>query len=161
MSHQDFKNIAYVACFRYFIRVFVLVFVIVFVFVFVFSYDFWIAIFISFQNMYGYTCLWRLWAVLLIIFKVMTHIHTHTISTYRLGYWMGRVKSQTSRFLFDRLTCITSERLSPAQVSEMWSGAKFMGGLLEKSIESFQHFCCFNISWTYIFTSISVQNIVV
>ena len=41
VSHQDFKNIAYVGFFRYFVCVFVfvVVFVIVFVFVFVFSYD--------------------------------------------------------------------------------------------------------------------------
>ena len=62
--------------------VFVVVFVIVFVFVFVFSDDFWIAFIISFQNMYGYRGLWSLRAVLLIIFEVMTHIHTHSISTF-------------------------------------------------------------------------------
>ena len=39
-SQQDFKNVAYVGCIRYFVCVFVIVFVIVFVFVFVSSYDF-------------------------------------------------------------------------------------------------------------------------
>ena len=45
VSHQDFKNIAYVGFFRHFVCVFVfvVVFAIVFVFVFVSSYDFWIA----------------------------------------------------------------------------------------------------------------------
>ena len=56
VSHQDFKNVAYVGFFRHFlcVFVFVVVFVIVFVFVFVFSDDFCIAFIISFQNMYGY-----------------------------------------------------------------------------------------------------------
>ena len=42
LRHQDFQNIAYVGCFRYFVCVFVVfvIFVIVFVFVFVFSYGF-------------------------------------------------------------------------------------------------------------------------
>ena len=40
VSHQDFKNIAYVGFSRHFVCVFVVVFVIVFVFVFVSSYDF-------------------------------------------------------------------------------------------------------------------------
>ena len=46
---QDFKNIAYVGRFRYFVCVFVVIFVLVFVF----SYDFWNATFISFQNMFS------------------------------------------------------------------------------------------------------------
>ena len=58
--------------------VFVVVFVIVFVSVFVSSYDFWIAFNISFQNMCGYRGLWNLWAEIMIIFKVMTDIHTYT-----------------------------------------------------------------------------------
>ena len=56
VSHQDFKNIAYVGFFRHFVCVFVfvVVFVIVFVLVFVPSYDFLIVFIISFQNSYGY-----------------------------------------------------------------------------------------------------------
>ena len=78
VSHQDFKNIAYVGFFRHFVCVFVfvVVFVIVFVFVFVSSYDFWIAFIISFQNMYGYRGLWGLRADIMITFQVMTDTHT-------------------------------------------------------------------------------------
>ena len=72
VSHQEFKNIAYVGCFRYFVVVFI----------FVFSYDFWIAFVMSFQNMYGYMGLWSLWAALLIIFELMTH-YTHIHTTYK------------------------------------------------------------------------------
>ena len=80
VSHQDFKNVAYVGFFRHFlcVFVFVVVFVIVFVFVFVSSYDFWIAFIISFQNMYGYRGLWGLRADIMIIFEVMTDTKTHT-----------------------------------------------------------------------------------
>ena len=80
VSHQDFKNIAYVGCCRNFVYVFVfdVVFVIVFVFVFVSSYDFWIAFIISFQNMYGYRGLWSLRAEKMVIFEVMTDTHTHS-----------------------------------------------------------------------------------
>ena len=87
VSHQDFKNVAYVGFFRHFlcVFVFVVVFVIVFVFVFVSSYYFWIAFIISFQNMYGYRGLWSLRAEIMIIFEVMTDGHTHSNSTYRLG----------------------------------------------------------------------------
>ena len=101
VSHQDFRNIACVGFFRKFVCVFffVVVFVIVFVFVFVSSYDFWIAFIISFQNMYGYRGLWSLRAVLFIIFEVMTYIHTHihtySISTYRVKKafsYKGRMK---------------------------------------------------------------------
>ena len=100
VSHQDFKNVAYVGFFRHFLCVFVfiIVFVIVFVFVFVSSYYFWIAFIISFQNMYGYRGLWSLRAEIMVIFEVMTDTHTHTHtdskSTYRLGPSgrMGRVK---------------------------------------------------------------------
>ena len=44
--------------------------------------------------MYGYRGLWSLRAVILIIFEVITDIHTYSISTYRLGPSgrMGRVK---------------------------------------------------------------------
>ena len=94
VSHQDFKNIAYVGFFRHFVCVFVIVFVFViaFVFVFVSSYDFWIAIIISFQNMYGYRGLWSL--------ELMTEGHTHSNSTYRLGPSgkMGRVKMTTNDY---------------------------------------------------------------
>ena len=64
--------------FRHFVCVFVfvVVFVIVFVFVFVSSYDFWIAFIICFQNMYGYRGLWSLREEIMIIFEVMTYIHT-------------------------------------------------------------------------------------
>ena len=74
MSHQDFKNLANLGCFRHFVCVFV--FFIFFVFVFVSSYDFWIAFIISFQNMYGYRGLWGLQAEIMIIFEVMTDTHT-------------------------------------------------------------------------------------
>ena len=92
--------------------VFVVVFVIVFVFVFVSSYDFWIAFIISFQNMYGYRGLWSLRAVKLIIFEVITDIHTYSISTYRLGR-MGRVKTNLGIFpsvlaLSNRLASLSS-----------------------------------------------------
>ena len=97
VSHQDFKNIAYVGFFRHFVCVFVfvVVFVIVFVFVFVSSYDFWIAFIISFQNMYGYRGLWSLRAEIMVIFEVMTDTHTDSKSTYRLSPSgrMGRVKN--------------------------------------------------------------------
>ena len=43
-------------------------------------YDFWIAFIISFQNMYGCRGLWSLRAEIMIIFEVMTDIHTHTHS---------------------------------------------------------------------------------
>ena len=67
------KNIVYVGCFRYFVCVFVFVdvFVIVFVFVFVFS-DLWIAVLMSFQNLYGKVKGVCEAFVLLIIFEVMT-----------------------------------------------------------------------------------------
>ena len=47
----------------------VFVFVIVFVFVFVSSFDFWIALIIGFQNMYGYRGVWSLRAEINISFK--------------------------------------------------------------------------------------------
>ena len=81
VSHQDFKNVAYVGFFRHFlcVFVFVVVFVIVFVFVFVSSYYFWIAFIISFQNMYGYRGLWSLRAEIMIIFEVMTDKPSHIV----------------------------------------------------------------------------------
>ena len=106
VSHQDFKNIAYVGFFRHFVCVFV--FVVVFVFVFVSSYDFWIAFIISFQNMYGYRGLWSLRAVILIIFEVMTYIHTyiHTPfplidSAHPVGWaeWKSSSSTPQSKFL--------------------------------------------------------------
>ena len=66
VSPQDFKDIAYVGFFRHFVCVFVFVSVIVYVFVFVSSYDFWIALIISFQNIYGYRRVWSLRAVIMI-----------------------------------------------------------------------------------------------
>ena len=80
VSHQDFKNIAYVGFFRHFVCVldFVIVFVIVFVFVFVSSNNFWTPFIISFHNMYGYSYrgLLSLRAEIMIISKVMTYGHT-------------------------------------------------------------------------------------
>ena len=70
MSHQDFKNIAYVRYFRPFVGVFVFVVVLVFVFVFVSSYDFLIAFIISFHNMYSYRGSVK--PIILTIFEVMT-----------------------------------------------------------------------------------------
>ena len=86
VSHQDFKNIAYVGFFRHFVCVFVfvVVFAIVFVFVFVSSYDFWIAFIKSFHNMYGYRGLWSLRAEIMTIFEVMTHIHTYITTPFPL-----------------------------------------------------------------------------
>ena len=51
LSRQDFRNVAYVGCFRF---VCVFVFVVVFVIVFVFSSDCLIPIVMRFQNMSGY-----------------------------------------------------------------------------------------------------------
>ena len=89
VSHQDFKNVAYVGFFRHFlcVFVFVVVFVIVFVFVFVSSYYFWIAFIISFQNMYGYRGLWSLRAGIMIIFEVMTDTHTDRHTPIPLIEW--------------------------------------------------------------------------
>ena len=90
VSHQDFKNIAYVGFFRHFlcVFVFVVVFVIVFVFVFVSSYDFGIAFIISFQKMYGYWGLWSLRAEILTIFEVMTGT-VSPIPLIDLAHWVG------------------------------------------------------------------------
>ena len=70
-----FQKYSISCVFRHF--VFVVVFVIVFVFVFVVSYDIWIAVIISFQNMYGYKGLWSLQAEIMVTFEVMTDTHTH------------------------------------------------------------------------------------
>ena len=102
LESSGFKNIPLVGCFSYSILVFVfvVVFFVVFVFVFVFLFHFWIAIFINLKNMYGKRGLSSLWAVLLIIFKVITNIpgqsHTYSNSTYRLGPSgrMGQVKTK-------------------------------------------------------------------
>ena len=127
VSHQDFKNIAYVGFFRHFVCVFVfvVVFVIVFVFVFVSCYDFWTTFIISFHNMYGYRGLWSLWAEIMIIFEVMTDIHTHTHTPIPLiervkmskevfqmkcrvvkPKWRARTESWCHKISFDCVLCL-------------------------------------------------------
>ena len=87
MSHQEFKNIAYMLAVSGMLSVSFSLsssLSLSLSFTCVLFYDFWIAIVMSFQNMYGHTSLWSLWVVLLIIiWSVDGHTFTHTISEWK------------------------------------------------------------------------------
>ena len=149
VSHQDFKNIAYVGFFRHFVCVFVfvVVFVIVFVFVFVSSYDFWIAFIISFQNMYGYRGLWSLRAEIFIIFEVMMDIHTYynSISTYRKWGTLSNLKDHEGEPRATAFNCHKGCRhgnLLPSSNYPISRGGQISPGATTFPSVCHQTFCC-------------------